>query len=197
MSLRVCVFCGSSPGSSPMYVEEATNLGNALAEARIGLVYGGGGVGSMGAVARALKENGGHVTGVVPQSLLDSEPILDPLDALHVVSSYHERKMLMYHLSDGFVVLPGGPGTLEELMEHLTWMHRGRQRKPVYVVNQMGYWDPLLEMFDSMRRSGFISSDFSTRYSIFGSAYDAIADFKENWSHVSLCRFESARRTRT
>lgn len=160
-----------------MYVEEAESLASALAEARIGLVYGGGNTGVMGALANKLKSYGGHVTAIVPKALLNHDEIFSKLDSLHVVDSYHERKMLMYHLSDGFVVLPGGPGTLEELMEHLTWMHRGRSHKPVYMINQSGFWDPLLQMFEAMKKGGFASSDLNKRYSICGSAYDAIHDF--------------------
>jgi uncharacterized protein (TIGR00730 family) len=182
MQLRICVFCGSSPESSPIYAQEAVSLAGALAEARINLIYGGGGTGLMGEVARTLKSRGGHVTGIVPRALLNGEngeEIFRDLDVLHIVDSYHERKMLMYHLSDGFVTLPGGPGTLEELMEHLTWMHRGQRhsRKPVYIVNQSGYWDPLLRMFESMQKSGFISADLNSRYSIYQSACEAISDF--------------------
>jgi uncharacterized protein (TIGR00730 family) len=176
MQLQICVFCGSSPGISPIYAEEAARLADALAEAGIGLVYGGGGTGLMGVLARTLKNHGGHVTGIVPRAL-DDEQIFNESDVLHVVNSYHERKMLMYHLSDGFVALPGGLGTLEELMEHLTWMHRGRSRKPVYIINQSGYWGPLLQMFESMQRAGFISADLSSRYSVCRSACDAISEF--------------------
>lgn len=162
-----------------MYAEEAVRLASLLVEAEIGLVYGGGGTGLMGEIARAVKNYGGHVTGVIPQALLNAENILisSELDALHVTNSYHERKMLMYHLSDGFIALPGGPGTLEELIEHLTWMHRGRSYKPVYIVNQSGYWDPLLTMFDAMQNSGFISFDLNSTYSVCESSQAAIYDF--------------------
>lgn len=171
------MFCGSDQGLSPTYAEEAGRLASALAAAKIGLVYGGGATGLMGIVARTLKNYGGYVTGIIPQELLSTEQLFSDLDVRHVVNSYHERKMLMYHLSDGFIVLPGGPGTLEELMEHLTWMHRGRSYKPVYIINQSGYWNPLFQMFRSMQETGFISHDFDCRYSICESASDAICDF--------------------
>ncbi|MGY4101244.1 LOG family protein [Nocardia sp. R16R-3T] len=177
MQFRICVLCGSGAGISTIYIEEAVRLAGALAEAGIGLVYGGGGAGLMGVVARSLKSRGGHVTGVVPQVLFSEEEFIDESDLLHVVNSYHERKMLMYYLSDGFIVLPGGPGTLEELMEHLTWMHRGRTPKPVYIINQAGYWDPLLQMFESMQDRGFISHDLNSKYLICESSCDAVSDF--------------------
>lgn len=180
MQRRICVFCGSRSGVNPVYVQEATRLAVALAEANIGLVYGGGGAGLMGVVARTVKEYGGHVTGIVPRVLYDDEELFKDfvgLDSLHLVNSYHERKMLMYHLSDGFIILPGGTGTLEELMEHLTWMHRGRSHKPVYIINQAGYWDPLLQMFASMETAGFISSEVKDRYSSCESIADALSDF--------------------
>lgn len=181
MSCKICVFCGSSPFARPDYFGEATILGHLLAEKQIGLVFGGGGTGLMGALARAARQNSGHITGVVPQSLIGKEILFDEYDLLHITNSYHERKMLMYHLSDGFFVLPGGPGTLEELMEHLTWMHRGRICKPVYVVNHLGYWDPLLQMFEKMRETGFIATFLSDRFSTFNSAHDAVSDFIETW----------------
>ena len=122
-----------------------------MAEAGIGLVYGGGGNGLMGTVAAAVLDHGGHVTGIIPASLLELENALDNISERYVTNGFHERKMLMFNLSDGFVALPGGVGTLEELVEQLTWAQLGHHDKPIFIVNTKGYWNLLLQMFDSMR----------------------------------------------
>ncbi len=152
----VCVFCGSSPGNDPAYAEAAQRLGRALAERDITLVYGGGHVGLMGVVADSALGAGGEVIGVMPRSLVDREIGHAGLTKLHVVSSMHERKALMAELSDGFVALPGGNGTLEEFFEVLTWAQLGEHRKPCGLLNVASYYDPLLKVFDRMVEKDFL-----------------------------------------
>ena len=155
----VCVFCGSSPGNDPAYAEAARQLGRTLAESGIRLVYGGGHVGLMGVVADAALKAGGGVVGVMPKSLIDCEIGHDGLTKLHVVGSMHERKALMSELSDGFVALPGGAGTLEEFFEVFTWALLGEHRKPCGLLNVAGYHDPLLAVFDHMVDRGFLKQE--------------------------------------
>ena len=151
----ICVFCGSSPGNDPAYAEAAQKLGRTLAERGNTLVYGGH-VGLMGVVADAALEAGGEVIGVMPRSLVDREIGHKGLTKLHVVGSMHERKALMSELSDGFVALPGGNGTLEEFFEVLTWAQLGEHGKPCGLLNVAGYYDPLLKVFDQMVEKDFL-----------------------------------------
>ena len=153
----VCVYCGSSPGRLPDYRDGARRLGTSLAEQGIRLVYGGAHVGSMGAVADAAMRAGGEVVGVIPRQMIALEVAHEHLSELHVVESMHERKALMAELSDGFVALPGGMGTVEELAETLTWSQLGIHRKPVGLLNRAGYWDQLLAFFDHAVGEGFLS----------------------------------------
>ncbi len=152
----ICVFCGSSPGNDPAYAEAASRLGRILAERDTTLVYGGGHVGLMGVVADAALGAGGDVVGVMPRSLVDREIGHTGLTKLHVVGSMHERKALMSELSDGFVALPGGNGTLEEFFEVLTWAQLGEHGKPCGLLNVAGYYDPLLRVFDRMVEKDFL-----------------------------------------
>jgi uncharacterized protein (TIGR00730 family) len=154
----VCVYCGSAGGSDPAYVEAAGMLGRALAEADIRLVYGGGSVGLMGALARATREAGGAVTGIIPGFLQSRERVMLDLSELIVTSDMHERKMLMFDRADAFVALPGGVGTLEELVEQMTWAQLGRHQKPVLLANILGFWNALIELLEHMRRERFIRS---------------------------------------
>lgn len=153
---RVCVFCGSSAGTRPVYAEAARATGRLLAERGIGLVYGGGNVGLMGVVADAVLAAGGEVTGVIPRALVEREVGHRGLTTLHVVGTMHERKALMVDLSDGFVALPGGYGTLDELCETLTWSQLGIHARPCGVLNVDGYFDALLALFDHAVREGFV-----------------------------------------
>lgn len=153
---RVCVFCGSSAGTRPVYAEAARATGRLLAERGIGLVYGGGNVGLMGEVADAVLAAGGEVTGVIPRALMEREVGHRGLTTLHVVGTMHERKALMVDLSDGFVALPGGYGTLDELCEALTWSQLGIHARPCGVLNADGYFDALLALFDHAVREGFV-----------------------------------------
>ncbi|MEU6578120.1 TIGR00730 family Rossman fold protein [Streptomyces sp. NPDC046805] len=153
---RIGVFCGSRPGSEPGYLELARELGAALAARNIGLVYGGGCAGIMGAAAGAAQQAGGEVIGVTPQGLFEDELAEVPLGRLHVVPSMHERKALMYEFSDGFITLPGGLGTLEELLEISTWAQLGLHDKPSVVLNYSGVYDPLTQLLDGLTARGFL-----------------------------------------
>lgn len=145
---RVCVFCGSSAGSQPEYRACAEELGTEITRRNIGLVYGGGNVGLMGAIADAVLRVGGEAIGVIPEHLMAREIGHPRLTKLHVVHSMHERKALMADLSDAFIALPGGFGTLEEFFEALTWSQLGLHTKPCGIVNVLGYYTPLLAMLD-------------------------------------------------
>jgi len=153
----VCVFCSSSQGLDPAYTEAARSLGRTLAEANIRLVFGGGHVGLMGVVSNAPLEAGGEVIGVIPRSLVERELAHAGLTDLRIVGSMHERKAMMSDLSEGFITLPGGTGTLEEFFEVLTWAQLGEHEKPCGLLNVAGYYDPLLAVFDHMIDKGFLS----------------------------------------
>lgn len=153
---RICVFCGSSFGIRPAYKEAAQRLGKLLASRGIGLVYGGGCVGLMGALADAVLAGGGEAIGVIPDSLMRREIGHRGLTRLHVVNTMHERKALMADLSDAFIALPGGYGTLEELFEAVTWSQLGIQQKPCCLLNVERYWDGLLAVLDRAVDEGFV-----------------------------------------
>ena len=161
---KICVYCGSSGGIDPAFVASARRFGRILAENDIGLVYGGGDLGLMGAVAHAVLENGGHVTGIIPHFLQKQEHMLESVQDLLIVEDMHERKRLMFERADAFVALPGGIGTLEELVEQLTWVQLQRHDKPVIIANVAGFWRPLLALLDHMRQQGFIRPQLEARY---------------------------------
>jgi uncharacterized protein (TIGR00730 family) len=152
----VCVYCGSGPGTNPHFIEAANALGKALAENSIRLVYGGGSIGLMGAVATSVLDHGGTVTGIIPDFLTTRENALTRVQEMIVTPDMHERKRLMFERSDAFVALPGGIGTLEELVEQLTWQQLGRHSKPVLLANIDGFWEPLLALLAHMRGTEFI-----------------------------------------
>jgi len=154
---RVCVFCGSSTGSSPVYTEAASALGRLLAERGIGLVYGGASIGTMGAVADAALAAGGEVIGVIPRAMIAEERGHHGVTELIPVDSMHERKRRMAELSDAFVALPGGIGTLEEVIEVFTWLQLGLHLKPVGLLNVAGFYGPLLRFLDHVRDEQFIT----------------------------------------
>jgi len=158
---KICVYCGSGPGTDPAFVQAAREFGTVLAKNRIGLVYGGGAVGMMGEVAKSVMENGGQVTGIIPDFLMARERALRGAQELIVTRDMHERKRKMFELADAFVALPGGIGTLEELVEQLTWAQLGRHKKPVLVSNIKGFWDPLCALIDHMKNLEFIRSDLN------------------------------------
>jgi uncharacterized protein (TIGR00730 family) len=152
----ICVYCGSGPGSNPKFTEAAVAFGKALAESNIRLVYGGGSIGLMGAVATSVLDHGGTVTGIIPDFLTSRENALTRVQDMIVTLDMHERKRLMFEHSDAFVALPGGIGTLEELVEQLTWQQLGTHQKPVLLANIDGFWEPLLALLAHMRETKFI-----------------------------------------
>ncbi len=155
---RICVFSGSSPGADPEFARAADRLGALLAQKKIGLVFGGGRVGLMGHLARAALEHGGEVIGVIPRELYEKKVAFTGLADLRVVGTMHERKALMAGLADGFMALPGGLGTLEEIFEMLTWAQLGMHGKPCGLVNVANYYAPLLAFLDQVLALGFIDS---------------------------------------
>jgi hypothetical protein len=157
----VCVYCGSGAGNNPRFVEAAAAFGKLLAESGIRLVYGGGSLGLMGAVATAVLDHGGSVTGIIPEFLNTRERMLTRVQELIVTPDMHERKRLMFERSDAFVALPGGVGTLEEFVEQLTWQQLGRHSRPVLLANIDGFWEPLLALLTHMRATQFIRPGLS------------------------------------
>jgi uncharacterized protein (TIGR00730 family) len=154
--MRLCVFCGSNAGHDPIYMAAARLLGGTLARNGIDLVYGGASVGLMGAVADSVLSSGGHVIGVMPQALVDKEIAHTGLSDLRVVGSMHERKALMAELADGFIALPGGLGTFEELFEVWTWAQLGYHEKPCALLNAGGFYDKLTSFLDDVVEHGFV-----------------------------------------
>jgi uncharacterized protein (TIGR00730 family) len=171
---NVCVFCGSGAGKSPLFANAADRFGRALAEAGVGLVYGGGGLGLMGAVARSVLKNKGYVTGIIPSFLSEKEHMLRDVNELIVTENMHQRKQLMFERSDAFVALPGGIGTLEELVEQLTWSQLGRHNKPIILANIDGFWDPLCALLDHMRAQAFIREGMAVRFITVARAEDIL-----------------------
>ena len=152
----ICVYCGSSPGTEPAFIEAAQKFGKILAENGVRLIYGGGSVGLMGALAEAVLEHGGEVTGIIPEFLTKRERPRRLAQELIVTRDMHERKRTMFERADAFVALPGGIGTLEELVEQLTWVQLGRHKKPILIANIAGYWGPLLALIEHMRAVKFV-----------------------------------------
>ena len=153
----ICVYCGSGPGADPAYVAAAQAFGQILAKNRVGLVYGGGSVGLMGALANAALDHGGTVTGIMPQFLVDREHALKRGEMI-VTRDMHERKQRMFDEADAFVALPGGVGTLEEVVEQMTWAQLGHHKKPILLANIKRFWDPLCALLEHMRELHFIRS---------------------------------------
>jgi uncharacterized protein (TIGR00730 family) len=154
----ICVYCGSSPGNDPAFVEAARAFGKILAENRVRLVYGGGSLGLMGALATAVLDHGGEVIGVIPEFLMTRERKLTRAQEIIVTRDMHERKRVMFERADAFVALPGGIGTLEETIEQMTWAQLGHHNKPILLANIRRFWDPLLELFEHMNEYRFIHS---------------------------------------
>lgn len=173
----ICVYCGSSPGGDPEFVETASTLGRQLAKQDIRLVYGGGTNGLMGAVAQGTNGHGGSVTGIIPQFLLEHEAAHDPslyCDEVIVCDTMHERKTLMFEKSDAFITLPGGIGTLEEVVEMMTWAQLGRHSKPIYVLNINKFWEPFVELIQHMEQNGFLHKATKAKPQIVNSLDDLV-----------------------
>jgi uncharacterized protein (TIGR00730 family) len=158
---KICVYCGSGPGTDPAYVQSAQALGKILADNGIGLVFGGGSVGMMGTIAKSVLEHGGEVTGIIPEFLVAREHAERGANNLIVTRDMHERKRRMFEMADAFVAMPGGVGTLEEIVEQITWVQLGRHRKPILLANIKGFWDPLCALIDHMKKLEFIRGDLS------------------------------------
>lgn len=171
---NICVYCGSGTGRNPVYEAAAETLGRSMAAAGIGLVYGGGGLGLMGATARSVLACGGRVTGIIPQFLSDKERMLRDVQELIVTDDMHQRKKLMFERSDAFVALPGGIGTLEELVEQLTWAQLGQHKKPIVLANIDNFWQPLLSLLGHMRDEAFIRSGLEVRFVTVDRAEDIV-----------------------
>lgn len=157
----VCVYCGSGPGTNPNFAKAATAFGRTLAESNVGLVYGGGSIGLMGAVALGALDAGGKVTGIIPDFLTQRENALERAQELIVTPDMHTRKQMMFDRSDAFVAFPGGIGTLEELVEQMTWAQLGRHAKPILMANIDGFWDPLLALLAHMNDTQFIRKNLT------------------------------------
>ena len=177
----VCVFCASSPGSLPVYLEEAKALGKTIAERGWQLVYGGAHVGLMGAVADAALAHGGSVTGVIPRALVDREVAHTGLTELIEVDSMHERKAEMADRSDAFLALPGGLGTLDELCEMLTWALLGIHQKPIVLINTGGYWNGFLNMLDAAITAGFLRPAHRSLALLAADAREACSMIETTW----------------
>jgi uncharacterized protein (TIGR00730 family) len=181
----LCVYCGSSAGTDPAFVETAQTFGKILAENEIRLVYGGGSTGLMGALAGAVLDHGGEVTGIIPEFLTQRERPRRLPQELIVTSDMHDRKWRMFERADGFVALPGGIGTLEELVEQLTWVQLGRHKKPVLIANINGYWDPLLELLAHMRAQNFVPPALRVDYLVATRVEDILPKMREAARHVA------------
>ena len=164
--INFCVFCGSGEGKNPKYAKAAKKLGAKMAEADIGLVYGGGSLGLMGIIAKSVLKNNGYVTGIIPEFLGSREMMLRDVNNLIVTEDMHERKGLMFKHSDAFIALPGGIGTLEELVEQLTWSQLGQHKKPIYLADIDNFWDPLLKLVAHMREEKFIRAGLELNYKV-------------------------------
>lgn len=158
---KICVYCGSGPGTDPAFAEAARNFGVIMASNDIDLVFGGGTVGMMGAIAKSVIDHGGQVTGIIPEFLVAREHASRGADNLIVTRDMHERKRKMFEMADAFVAMPGGIGTLEEIVEQITWVQLGRHRKPILLANIKGFWEPLCALIDHMEKLQFIRGDLN------------------------------------
>jgi uncharacterized protein (TIGR00730 family) len=162
----ICVYCGSSPGTDTAFIAAARSFGQILAENEMSLVFGGGSDGLMGALATAVRDHGGHVVGIIPEFLKAREHVFKGAQEIVVTRDMHERKRVMFERADAFVALPGGIGTLEELVEQLTWAQLGRHRKPIVIVNIRGFWTAFLQVIGHMKDLGFIHSHALLNYHV-------------------------------
>jgi uncharacterized protein (TIGR00730 family) len=174
----ICIYAGSGPGTNPAFVAAAQRFGEILAENDIGLVYGGGSAGLMGACAEAVLDRGGRVTGIIPEFLTDREHMLMRAQERIITGDLHERKRLMFERADAFVALPGGVGTLEELVEQLTWAQLGRHKKPILAANIEGFWEPLCALLDHMEKLQFIRAGLNVNLLIADRIEDVLPKLK-------------------
>jgi hypothetical protein len=181
----VCVYCGSGPGTNPRFAEAAQALGKIFAENHIRLVYGGGSVGLMGAIAKSALDHGGAVTGIIPDFLRARENALTRVQEMIVTPDMHERKRLMFERSDAFVALPGGVGTLEEVVEQMTWAQLGRHKKPILLANIKNFWDPLCALLDHMQELHFIRPGLSVNYLVADRVEDILPKLTEAIRSIS------------
>ncbi len=181
----VCVYCGSSEGLDPRYAEAADQLGAAIARSGWRLVFGGGGRGLMGRAARAAMAAGGEVVGIIPSFLQEREQATQEWTETVVVENMHQRKQLMFDRSDAFVALPGGVGTLEELVEQLTWVQLERHRKPVVIADIAGFWRPLLSLIAHMRMAGFVREEFDAHYLVAEKIVDVPDILNQAWTRAA------------
>ena len=170
----ICVYCGSGPGNDPAYLEAAARLGKSLADHKIALVYGGANVGLMGMVARSVLEHGGYVTGIIPEFLKNRELMLDSIQETITVDDMHTRKRLMFERADAFIALPGGIGTLEELVEQMTWAQLGQHKQPILLLDVKEFWQPLLTLLAHMRQAHFIRDGLEVNYMVTEKPEDAV-----------------------
>jgi uncharacterized protein (TIGR00730 family) len=158
---KICVYCGSGTGTDPAFAQAARDFGKILASNGIGLVYGGGAIGMMGELASGVATHGGQVNGIIPEFLVEREHAIKMAQGLVVTRDMHERKQKMFELADAFVALPGGVGTLEEIVEQMTWAQLGRHKKPILLANIEGFWEPLCALLDHMKALKFIRGDLN------------------------------------
>jgi hypothetical protein len=182
---NICVYCGSSPGNDPAFVAAARHFGKILAENGIGLVYGGGSTGLMGALALSVYEHGGETVGVIPDFLRQQERMFDLANEIVVTHDMHERKRIMFERADAFVALPGGIGTLEELVEQLTWAQLGHHQKPILLANINGYWRALIDLLGRMDGLGFIHSGPLLKYHVCDQVEDILPILRAEVARVS------------
>jgi uncharacterized protein (TIGR00730 family) len=175
----LCVYCGSSPGTDPAFTEAARSFGQILAENDIQLIYGGGSVGLMGTLAEAVLDHGGKVTGIIPEFMTKRERPRPVGQEFIVTRDMHKRKRTMFDRADGFVALPGGIGTLEELVEQITWAQLGRHKKPILIANVKGYWDPLLTLIEHMRTVKFVPPAYEVEFLVAKRVEDILPKLRE------------------
>lgn len=186
----ICVYCASGPGTDPAFMAAAKAFGHILAENGIRLIYGGGSVGLMGAIADAVLEKGGEITGIIPEFLMNREHILLRAQERIVTRDMHERKRIMFERADAFVALPGGVGTLEELVEQITWAQLGRHKKPILIANIAHFWDPLCTLLEKMRETLFIRPGFTVDVLIADRVEDILPKLTEAARAVSEAEME-------
>jgi uncharacterized protein (TIGR00730 family) len=187
----ICVYCGSSLGHDTRYRENAATLGRLIAEAGIELVYGGGNIGLMGVIADAVLKSGGRVTGIIPDDLKRAELAHQGLHELLIVNSMHERKRAMFERADAFVALPGGPGTLDETIEMITWRQLGLHGKPVVIVDDDGYWQPLIALFEHTITHGFARDAFRGLFMVVKDVEDVLPALARHGPPIAGARPEA------